>query len=188
MNTRCFNVEQVVFWYGIYMCIWLCQEFIMNYTGNAPILMKFRTALVWCLLWKDVTCYKYMFFQGELFVLDVIRHVVKETSYEKKTQKGKKTASIIVEKGVSLDWCKRYIDATMSVFAPQITGVSVAYSTFCSGADHRKHQSSASLAFVREIHRWLVNSLHRGPETRKRIPFDYVIMSTTWHKQAVTAA
>ena len=35
--------------------------------------------------------------------------------------------------------------------------------TVCSGADQRKHQSSASLAFVRGIHRWPVNSPHKGP-------------------------
>ena len=33
-----------------------------------------------------------------------------------------------------------------------ITGVSIVCSTVRSGADQRKHQSSASLAFVREIH------------------------------------
>ena len=32
----------------------------------------------------------------------------------------------------------------------------------------RKHQSSASLAFVRGIHRWPVNSPHKGPVTRKK--------------------
>ena len=36
------------------------------------------------------------------------------------------------------------------------------YSTVCSNADQRKHQNSASLAFVREIHRWPVNSPHKG--------------------------
>ena len=36
----------------------------------------------------------------------------------------------------------------------QITGVSIVCSTLCSGADKSKHQSSASLAFVRKIHRW----------------------------------
>ena len=41
------------------------------------------------------------------------------------------------------------------------------YSTVCSGADQRKHQSSASLAFVRGIHRSPVNSPHKGPVTRK---------------------
>ena len=47
-----------------------------------------------------------------------------------------------------------------------------------SGADQRKHQSSASLAFLREIHRWPVNSPHKGPVSRKMFPIDYVIMRT----------
>ena len=45
-----------------------------------------------------------------------------------------------------------YKDVIMSVMAPKITGVSIVYATVCSGADQRKHQSSASLAFVRGIH------------------------------------
>ena len=36
-----------------------------------------------------------------------------------------------------------------------------------SGAGQRKHQSSASLGFVRGIHRWPVNSPHKGLITRK---------------------
>ena len=36
----------------------------------------------------------------------------------------------------------------------QITGISIVWSTVCSGADKKKHRSSASLAFVRGIHRW----------------------------------
>ena len=43
-------------------------------------------------------------------------------------------------------------------------------------ADQRKHQSSSSLAFVRGIHRWPVNSPHKLPVTRKMFPFDDVIM------------
>ena len=35
---------------------------------------------------------------------------------------------------------------------------SIVYSIVCSGADQRKHQRSASLAFGRGIHRWPVNS------------------------------
>ena len=46
----------------------------------------------------------------------------------------------------------------------------------CSGADQRKHQSSASLAFVWGIHRWPMNSQHKGPVTRKMFPLDDVIM------------
>ena len=69
-----------------------------------------------------------------------------------------------------------YTDVIMSAMASQITGVSVVYSTVCSGADQRKHQSSASLAIVREIHRSPVNSPHKGQVTRKMFPFDDVIM------------
>ena len=47
----------------------------------------------------------------------------------------------------------------------------------CSGAGQRKHQSSASLAFVRGIHRWPVNSPYKWPATRKMFPFDDVIIS-----------
>ena len=42
--------------------------------------------------------------------------------------------------------------------------------------DQRKHESSASLAFVRGFHRWPVNSSHKGPVTRKIFPFDGVVM------------
>ena len=60
--------------------------------------------------------------------------------------------------------------------ASQITSFTVVYSTVYTCADQRKHQRSASLAFVRGIHRWPVNSSHKGPVTRKMFPFDDVIM------------
>ena len=43
-------------------------------------------------------------------------------------------------------------------------------------SDQRKHRISASLAFVREIHRGPLNSPHKWPVTRKMFPFDDVIM------------
>ena len=43
-------------------------------------------------------------------------------------------------------------------------------------SDQRKHQSSASLAFMRGIHRWPMNFPHKRPVTRKMFPFDNVIM------------
>ena len=61
--------------------------------------------------------------------------------------------------------------------ASQITSSTIVYSTVYSGEDERKHQSSASLSFVRGIHRWSVNSAHKGPVTRKTFSFDDVIMS-----------
>ena len=70
----------------------------------------------------------------------------------------------------------------MSAMASQTTSISIAYATFCSGPEQRKHQSSASLAFVRGIHRWPVNSPHKGPVTRKMFPFDDVIILTDLHE------
>ena len=46
-----------------------------------------------------------------------------------------------------------YDDVIMGAMAYQITSLTIVYSTVYSGADHRKHQSSASLAFVQGIHR-----------------------------------
>ena len=66
----------------------------------------------------------------------------------------------------------------MNAMASQITSLTSVYSIVYSGADQRKHQSSASLAFVWGIHRWPVNSTHKGPVTRKMFPFDDVIMLT----------
>ena len=64
-----------------------------------------------------------------------------------------------------------------SPMASQITSLTIVYSIVYSGANQRKHQSSASLAFVRGIHRWPVNSSHKGPVTRKIFPFEDVIMT-----------
>ena len=52
-----------------------------------------------------------------------------------------------------------YNDVIMKLMASPITIVS---STGYSGADQRKHQSFASLAFVRETHGWSVNSPQKG--------------------------
>ena len=60
----------------------------------------------------------------------------------------------------------RDFDITMT-----ITCVSIVFSIVWSGADQRKHESSVLLAFVRRIHRWPVDSPHKGPVTRKMFPF-----------------
>ena len=72
-----------------------------------------------------------------------------------------------------------YNDVIMGAMASQITSLTIVCSTVYSGTDKRKHQSSASLAFVRGIHRWPVNSPHKGPVTRKMFPFDDVIMRSS---------
>ena len=87
-----------------------------------------------------------------------------------------KKESLFYEKWIafSLQWLHNGRDG--------VTSIAIVYSTVYSGADQRKHQSSASLAFVRGIHRGPGNSLHKGPVTRKMFPFDDVIMlRMTWH-------
>ena len=77
-----------------------------------------------------------------------------------------------------------YNDVIISVISTQITGVSIVCSTVCSGTDQRKHQSCASLTFMRVIHRWLMDSPHKGPVTRKMFPFDDVTLSTRpWYNR-----
>ena len=72
--------------------------------------------------------------------------------------------------------CWHYSEVILSAMASQITSASIVYSTVCSGTNQRKHQSSASLGFLRGIRRWPVISPHKGPVTRKMFPFDDV----TW--------
>ena len=71
-----------------------------------------------------------------------------------------------------------YHDVIMNEMATQIIGVSIVCSTVCPGADQRKYQVSASVAFMGEIHRWPMNSPHKGPVTRQMFPFDDVIVMT----------
>ena len=82
--------------------------------------------------------------------------------------------------------CYHYIDVIMTTLASQITSLAVVYSTVYSDADERKHQSSASLAFVLGIHRGPVNSPHKWPVTRKMFPFDDVVMGM-WKSPAKAA-
>ena len=64
----------------------------------------------------------------------------------------------------------------MSAMAFQITSLAIVYTSVYSGADQTKHQSSASLAFVKGIHRWPVNSPHKWPVMRKMFSFHDVII------------
>ena len=93
------------------------------------------------------------------------------------------TSLILTSKIILLQVVKtHYRDVIIIAMASQIT--TIVYSTVYSGADQRKHQSSASLAFVRGIHRW-----HKGSETRKMFPFDNVNMPTidVYHNFKVTS-
>ena len=69
-----------------------------------------------------------------------------------------------------------YSGVIMGAMASQITSLAIVYSTVYLGAEQRKHQSSASLAFVRGFYRRLANSPDKWPVTRKKFPSDDVIM------------
>ena len=73
----------------------------------------------------------------------------------------------------------------MGKIASQITSLTIVYSNVYSDADQRKYQSSASLAFVRGIHREPVNSPHKWPVTRKMFPFDDVSMISMLARKSV---
>ena len=74
------------------------------------------------------------------------------------------------------NWNVHHSDLIMGAIVSQITSLTIVYSTVYSDADQRKHQSSASLAFVWGIHRGPVNSPHKRPVTRKMFSFDDFIM------------
>ena len=75
-----------------------------------------------------------------------------------------------------------YNDVIMTTITSQITSLTVVYSIVYSDADQRKHQSSASLAFVWGIHRdrWI-------PRTKGKLSgkcfHDDVIMVTSRHNE-----
>ena len=83
-------------------------------------------------------------------------------------------------------------DVIMGMMASQITNLAIFYSTVYSDADQRKHKSSASLAFVRGIHRWRgalmfsficawkngwVNIREAGDLRRHRTHYDVIVMN-----------
>ena len=67
-------------------------------------------------------------------------------------------------------------DVIMSAIAPQITSLMVVYSTVYSDADQRKHQSSASLAFV-----WGINRDRWIPRTKGQLRGKcFHLMTSSW--------
>ena len=73
-----------------------------------------------------------------------------------------------------------YIDVIMTTMVSQITSRTVVYSTVYSDADQRKHQSSASLAFVWGIHRdrWI-------PRTKGQLRGKcFHLMTSSWYTRS----
>ena len=106
---------------------------------------------------------------GSLGWSRVIGEKVRDTVSPKRDTRG--TVS-----GTDSSYQLHYNDVIMSTIASKITSLTIVYSTVYSNANQRIHQSSASLAIVRGIHRGPVNSPHKWPVTRKMFPFDDIIM------------
>ena len=74
-----------------------------------------------------------------------------------------------------------YSDVIMTTMASQITSLTIVYSAVYSDADQRKHQSSASLAFVWGIHRdrWI-------PRTKGQLRGKcFHLMTSSWCQQSI---
>ena len=82
-----------------------------------------------------------------------------------------------------------HIDVIMTTMTSQITSFTVVYSTVYSDADQRKHQSSASLAFVSGIHRSHTKDQLRGKcfhlMTSSCLKLDEATMVLYWLAQVI---
>ena len=138
-------------WYIILKCKWVLSSFVLLITSDFQILFGIILHLT---IEKGITqC--------------VNIHWICDDSW---------TILTVLRLFVILFMIVHYSDVIMIAMAFQITGVSSVCSTVCSGAYQQKHQSSASMSFVRGIHWWPVDSPHKGPVTRKMFPFDDVII------------
>ena len=126
---------------------------------------------------KSLTCdytSSYIISREYFMMLPVSVSLTKRKATEQRLVDYRSGFEFIITPPVSLwvSWrknCIHYNDIIMRAVASQITSVSIVYSTIGSGTNERKHQRSASLAFIREIHRWPVNSPHVRPVTRKNV-------------------
>ena len=64
---------------------------------------------------------------------------------------------------------QNYHDVIMGAMASQITSLTIVYSTVYSSADRRKYKSPTSLAIVRGLHRWPVNSPHKRASNAENV-------------------
>ena len=111
--------------------------------------------LVFLILHKVRSLVQYEFAKKK-YVMQIQCHSAKHSNelcvnYDSMTLYTK--TSVYIHKPNQATWF-HYNDVITGAMASQITGLMIVY----SGADQRKHQNSASLAFVRGIHGWPVTT------------------------------
>ena len=113
-------------------------------------------------------------------LLVLLSHQIKTSPQYICNEEGAELSMVPLNCSVRVFWntvsVRHYNDVIMSAMSFLITSLTIVYSSAYSVADQRKHQSSASLAFMRGIHRWPVNSPHKGPATPKMFP----LMTSSW--------
>ena len=179
----------------------LLALFPRNYTSTAVLIVLFQNAFNVTLALLQIIMANialFIIFDTQIYLSWVCRECVKYAVNEKAVSfrgqrvKSNKKSNQDVPLTARFRWfytdhwpnctffCQVSIidsDFIMAAMASQITSITTVYSTVYSGADQRKRQSSASLAFVQGIHRWPMNSPHKWPGTRKMFTFDDVIKS-----------
>ena len=134
--------------------------------------------ICWCIMQSQLTCGLVMLYAGIELCKHWLRYCLVAWWHQAITWSNVDLSKMLC--GIHLraiSWVHMiHCTHIMGAMTSQITSLTSVYSTVCSGANQRKHQSSVSLAFARVIHRWPVNSPHKWPVTRKMFPFDDVIM------------
>ena len=157
----CFFLCVNLIYYHITICnqIYLVSSYAIKSFQNSNVyIWNHNSDITWVSIHTGCSFFFFFFFQ-KIFRLKKRNH---------------QNLSLLARSRRSLH---RYNDVIMSAVASQITSLTIVYSVVYSGADQRKHQSSASLAFVWGIHRRPVHSPDKLPVTRKMFPFDDVIMT-----------
>ena len=86
------------------------------------------------------------------------RRLIKRILFGIRLQAGANSVQCTPVTACQQHWPSHYNDVIMEAIASQISSLPIVYSTVYSRCRSKKHPSSASLAFVRGIHQWPVNS------------------------------
>ena len=128
-------------WYVIYS---ISMASLFRVYDTTEIALGNLIADIW-VLYPDIALYRLL--GGRNFLVAAVVDSDIECKFSKRSER---LMCLLVRFNT---WDRHYIDVIMNTMTTQITSLTVVYSIFYSGADQRKHQSSASLAFVQGIHR-----------------------------------
>ena len=122
------------------------------FRGYGACFVRYPSQLLWCLLWKLAS--------------NILPRFL-SVYFELGISKGRTVSTLKTLIRRTSQWARWRLKSPASpLFTEPVIQLQI-----------KKHQSSASLALVRGIHRWRVNSPHKWPVAREMFPFDDDIMS-----------